>query len=142
MHVLLLCTVRAPVGSVKVPGIFRGCMWQFQRLRARSKPKLVTPGHDRSSVRPESVHTLSQTDRKEKMSDTRWLTVRDVAESLKVHEETVRRWIRRGDLVALDLGGPRAGYRVRPSDLNAFIDANFNRTQKTASAVSTESANE
>ncbi|CAN5534282.1 hypothetical protein BH24CHL1_BH24CHL1_00260 [soil metagenome] len=66
------------------------------------------------------------------MSDMRWLTVRDVAESLKVHEETVRRWIRRGDLVALDLGGPRAGYRVRPSDLNAFIESNYNLPQKAA----------
>ncbi len=70
------------------------------------------------------------------MSDMRWLTVRDVAESLKVHEETVRRWIRRGDLVALDLGGPRAGYRVRPSDLNAFIESNYNLHQKAADAES------
>lgn len=64
------------------------------------------------------------------MYEMRWLTVRDVAESLKVHEETVRRWIRRGDLVALDLGGPRAGYRVRPSDLEKFIESNYNRQQK------------
>lgn len=68
------------------------------------------------------------------MSDTRWLTVRDVAESLKVHEETVRRWIRRGDLVALDLGGPRAGYRIRPSDLNEFINDNFSRPSKNQSS--------
>lgn len=68
----------------------------------------------------------------ELMSDMRWLTVRDVAESLKVHEETVRRWIRRGDLVALDLGGPRAGYRVRMSDLDNFIEANYNRPPKSA----------
>lgn len=61
------------------------------------------------------------------MADSQWLTVRDVATSLKVHEETVRRWIRRGDLVALDLGGPRAGYRVRRSDLDRFIEGNFNR---------------
>ncbi len=72
------------------------------------------------------------------MSDIRWLTVRDVAESLKVHEETVRRWIRRGDLVALDLGGPRAGYRVRPSDLNAFIESNYNRPQKTKTPADSE----
>jgi excisionase family DNA binding protein len=69
------------------------------------------------------------------MSEIRWMTVRDVAESLKVHEETVRRWIRRGDLVALDLGGPRAGYRVRPSDLDQFIENNYNRPQKESVAV-------
>lgn len=73
------------------------------------------------------------------MSDMRWLTVRDVAESLKVHEETVRRWIRRGELVALDLGGPRAGYRVRPSDLEAFIETNYNRPQKAAAPTDIDS---
>lgn len=60
------------------------------------------------------------------MADVRWLTVRDVAEMLRVHEETVRRWIRRGELTALDLGGPRAGYRIRPSDLDDFIKTNYN----------------
>ena len=74
------------------------------------------------------------------MSDMRWLTVRDVAETLKVHEETVRRWIRRGDLVALDLGGPRAGYRVRPSDLEKFIEANYNRQQKSDGVAASDAA--
>lgn len=55
-------------------------------------------------------------------SDSNWLTVTDVAEFLQVTEETVRRWIRRSELPALNLGGPRAGYRVYPSDLERFID--------------------
>lgn len=63
------------------------------------------------------------------MTNVQWLTVRDVAETLHVHEETVRRWIRRGDLVALDLGGPRAGYRVRPSDLDLFIKENHQNSR-------------
>lgn len=54
-------------------------------------------------------------------ADTHWLTVTEVAELLQVTEETVRRWIRRSDLPALNLGGPRAGYRVYPSDLERFI---------------------
>jgi PAS domain S-box-containing protein/excisionase family DNA binding protein len=54
-------------------------------------------------------------------SDTNWLTVTDVADFLQVTEETVRRWIRRSELPALNLGGPRAGYRVYPSDLERFI---------------------
>lgn len=54
-------------------------------------------------------------------SDNNWLTVTDVAELLQVTEETVRRWIRRSELPALNLGGPRAGYRVYPSDLERFI---------------------
>lgn len=72
------------------------------------------------------------------MADTQWLTVRDVATSLKVHEETVRRWIRRGDLVALDLGGPRAGYRVRRSDLDQFIEDNFNRQPGTGKPATSD----
>lgn len=54
-------------------------------------------------------------------SGSNWLTVTDVAELLQVTEETVRRWIRRSELPALNLGGPRAGYRVYPSDLERFI---------------------
>lgn len=55
-------------------------------------------------------------------SDQRWLTVLDVADHLQVTEDTVRRWIRRNELPALNLGGPRAGYRVYPSDLERFIN--------------------
>ena len=50
-----------------------------------------------------------------------WLTVREVASELQVHEETVRRWIRAGELHALELGGPRTMYRIRPADLGAFM---------------------
>lgn len=61
-------------------------------------------------------------------SDTNWMTVTDVAETLQVTEETVRRWIRRSELPALNLGGPRAGYRVYPSDLERFIGDRLIRT--------------
>jgi PAS domain S-box-containing protein/excisionase family DNA binding protein len=54
-------------------------------------------------------------------SHVNWYTVTDVAELLQVTEETVRRWIRRMELPAMNLGGPRAGYRVYPSDLERFI---------------------
>ena len=74
------------------------------------------------------------------MADVRWLTVRDVAEILRVHEETVRRWIRRGDLMALDLGGPRAGYRIRPSELDRFINSNYNRDTAVMASEQTENA--
>jgi excisionase family DNA binding protein len=56
------------------------------------------------------------------MSSTHnWLTVREVASELQVHEETVRRWIRAGELPAIELGGPRTMYRIRPADLGAFM---------------------
>jgi excisionase family DNA binding protein len=60
-----------------------------------------------------------------------WLTVAQVAERLQVHEETVRRWVRDGLLPVLDLG-KRAGYRVRPADLEAFIAARYGLLGKDA----------
>jgi len=50
-----------------------------------------------------------------------WLTVPEVAARLRVKEATVRRWIRTQQLPALYLGSTRAGYRIRATDLDAFI---------------------
>jgi excisionase family DNA binding protein len=55
------------------------------------------------------------------MQETEWLTVAEIAERLKVSDQVVRRWLRRGDLEGTDLGG-RAGYRVKASDLAAFLE--------------------
>lgn len=49
-----------------------------------------------------------------------WLTVSEIVETLKVHEQTVRRWIREGELPALELGG-KSGYRVRRDEFEAFL---------------------
>ncbi len=49
-----------------------------------------------------------------------WLTVREVADELRVDEETVRRWIRRRELPAMSLGSRKGGYRVRRVDLDQF----------------------
>ncbi|SIO07020.1 DNA binding domain-containing protein, excisionase family [Rhodovulum sp. ES.010] len=51
-------------------------------------------------------------------------TVRDVAEQLKVSEATVRRWIRDGELRAIDIG---KGWRVGANDLGAFLSAHETR---------------
>lgn len=56
------------------------------------------------------------------MIDERWLTVADVADQLQIDEQTVRRWIRAGKLIARNLGG-KAGYRIRPSDLQAYMES-------------------
>ena len=56
------------------------------------------------------------------MSAERWLTVAEIAERLKVHEQTVRRWLRDRRLVGRNFGG-RTGYRVREADLEAFLAA-------------------
>lgn len=46
------------------------------------------------------------------------LTVEEVAEELRVHPETVRQWIRRGELDAFDTG---RGYRISRTDLDDFV---------------------
>jgi len=52
------------------------------------------------------------------------LTVQEVADRLGVHPDTIRQWIRNGELGAIDLGG-RAGYRIREQDLDRFIQERF-----------------
>ena len=54
------------------------------------------------------------------MADARWLTVEDICDRLQVHPQTVRRWLRAGELHGV-LIGDRAGYRVHPDDLAAFL---------------------
>lgn len=56
------------------------------------------------------------------MDEERWYEVKDIVEMLNVHEQTVRRWIRQGDLEAVMLGR-KGGYRVKASDLEAFLEA-------------------
>ena len=46
-------------------------------------------------------------------------TVKDVAKYLRVHDQTVKKWIREGKLVAKRIEGQ---YRVKRSDLEAFIE--------------------
>lgn len=59
------------------------------------------------------------------MSDE-WMTVQDVSEYLKVDPETVRRWVRNGELKVLSLGrGNRSGYRILKTELDAFIRARY-----------------
>jgi len=50
------------------------------------------------------------------------LTVDQVAERLKVNEQTVRRWLREGELQGVAFGG-RTGWRISEDDLQAFLDA-------------------
>ena len=61
-----------------------------------------------------------------------WLTVQEITHILKVHEESVRRWIRGGDLPAILLGSAKGGYRVRRGDLDRFIAERFSPMGKAA----------
>lgn len=50
--------------------------------------------------------------------DAQFLTVKQVAERMQVGEQAVRRWIKSGELPAIDIRGQ---YRIHPDDLNEFI---------------------
>ena len=57
-----------------------------------------------------------------------WWTIPQVAAELQVDPETVRRWIRKGQLKALSLGSNRAGYRISSDDLEAFVQLHYGKT--------------
>jgi len=52
------------------------------------------------------------------------LTVREVAQQLRVDDTTVRRWIKNGVLEAITLPhrGARHAYRIRQATLNALLN--------------------
>ena len=54
------------------------------------------------------------------------LTVAQVATILQLSEATIVRYIKAGELKAVKLG---KGFRVRRSDLNAFMEARLTGTQ-------------
>jgi excisionase family DNA binding protein len=47
------------------------------------------------------------------------LTVKEVAAEMRVSESRVTKWIKNGELAAIDLG---KDYRIYRSDLDAFIE--------------------
>jgi excisionase family DNA binding protein len=61
-----------------------------------------------------------------------WLTVSEAADMLKVHEETVRRWVRAGELPVLDLGGQKTGYRILRTELDRFLRERYGPVGKDA----------
>ena len=54
--------------------------------------------------------------------DQQLMTVQQVADRLQVHEETVRRWLRDGELAGVNLGG-KSGYRIKSSDIELFLES-------------------
>ncbi len=54
-----------------------------------------------------------------------YLTVAEVAERLRVYPGTVKRWLRDGKLVGVQLGD-RAGWRITEEDLEAFLERQRN----------------
>jgi excisionase family DNA binding protein len=54
------------------------------------------------------------------MEQERWLTVEETAERLSVHEQTVRRWLRAGQLSGTSINR-RAGWRIPESEIHRFL---------------------
>lgn len=50
-----------------------------------------------------------------------WYTTREVSEMLGVTVKAVRDWVRRGELAAMDLGGP-VGYKISENALKQFME--------------------
>src|SRR5579883_2766619 len=57
-----------------------------------------------------------------------YLTTADVATRLGVSLDTVRRWLRSGELKGTPFG--RAGYRIEDADLQAFLDQRRQHAQE------------
>ena len=55
----------------------------------------------------------------------RFLTVREVADVIRVSRMTVYRLIRKGDLPAVQVGRT---YRVREADVDAYLGSRFTKT--------------
>ncbi|WP_374369215.1 helix-turn-helix domain-containing protein [Dongia sp.] len=58
------------------------------------------------------------------MLSQQFLSVKDVADLLKVGETGVRSWIKHGDLRAVDVGRE---WRIAPRDLESFLLRHANR---------------
>ena len=53
--------------------------------------------------------------------DEPWWTVDEIAQRLKISEFTVRGWLRQKRLRGVNFGG-KTGWRVKDSDLRAFLE--------------------
>jgi excisionase family DNA binding protein len=54
-------------------------------------------------------------------SSDQLLTVREIAERVKVNDVTVQRWLRSGRLKGMRPGGRRTGWRIAESELRRFL---------------------
>jgi excisionase family DNA binding protein len=61
-------------------------------------------------------------------------TVDDIAQRVGVSRRTVLQWLRDGDLRGTQLGGTKIGWRVRETDLEAFVERGMNRPPTPAAA--------
>ena len=63
------------------------------------------------------------------MARDQYQTVKDVADRLIVSEATVRGWIKKGELRAIEIG---KGWRIADSDLAVFLSSHATRSRAVA----------
>ena len=67
------------------------------------------------------------------MGQDEWLTVEEVARRLKVHPESVRRWLKAGKLRG-HLISRRAGWRIRATEVDRFVTGEQAEPEEKAAA--------
>jgi excisionase family DNA binding protein len=55
--------------------------------------------------------------REQTMENERLLTVQEVSDRLRVHPDTLRRWLRGGRIRGVMMGGRSGGYRIKESEV-------------------------
>ena len=124
---------RAPAAGRPVPALAGA---RGDRVGPTGRPSMAHPwasacwraARDPTRARPEAGPKLASMNitsnigcrREVPLVDQELLTVAEVAQRLKVHQETVRRWVRSGQLRGIKLSD-QAGYRVRPSELERML---------------------
>lgn len=80
--------------------------------------------HSRIICQSEVTLVKDQKEEKVVQDEADLLTVREVAQKLRVDDTTVRRWIKNGVLEAITLPhrGTRQAYRIRRSTLDALLE--------------------
>ena len=66
------------------------------------------------------------------MAEEHMLTVREVAERLRAHPETIREWIRQGTLHGVQPGGKKLGYRIPASEVTRLLSGDIEGKTKAA----------
>ena len=98
-------------------------MAHFGRVTSGPSTRIADP-----CIAPRSVSVTGVTSG----TDETFLTVGDVAELLRLNQQTVRNWIDRGELPAVRVGPRRV--RIKRSDLDRFIAAGTKTTENAAEA--------
>lgn len=64
------------------------------------------------------------------MEREQYLTVEEAADILKVHVQTLRKWLRDGEIKGTLMGSSRSGYRIAASEVD-YVLAHGKRVKET-----------